>query len=244
VIDKNPVHGIRKPADRVKDRRLTEDEYRLLGKILKERNGDEQFRTTTQIIRFIALTGCRRGEAIHLTWGEVDQYNSCIRLIDSKEGKSMRAVGLPVLDLLDLVSSDRNGEFVFEGTVDGKPLVGFPKLWKKLLKGTALADITPHVLRHSFSSIANDLGFTEATIRALIGHSGESVTGRYIHTVDTLLVMAADTVAGFISGLLDGKTFRQTSYALDRASREAALARLFEQSVAPANNDVNERIAA
>jgi hypothetical protein len=56
--------------------------------------------------------------------------------------------------------------------------------------------------------------------------------------------MAADTVAGFISGLLDGKTFRQTSYALDRASREATLARLFEQSVAPANADVEGRIAA
>jgi hypothetical protein len=71
-----------------------------------------------------------------------------------------------------------------------------------------------------------------------------SVTGRYIHTVDTLLVMAADTVAGFIKGLLDGKKFRQTSYALDRASREATLARLFEQSIATADSDADERIAA
>jgi integrase len=244
IIEKNPVHGVRKPADRVKDRRLSEDEYRLLGKILNENGANEQFRTTTEIIRFIALTGCRRGEAIHLKWREVDQINSCIRLIDSKEGKSMRAVGLPVLDLLDLVRSDQSGTFVFEGAVEGKPLIGFPKLWKNLFKGTALADITPHVLRHSFSSIANDLGFTEATIRALVGHSGDSITSRYIHTVDTLLVMAADTVAGFISGLLDGKTFRQTSYALDRASREATLARLFEQSVAPADADVEGRIAA
>jgi hypothetical protein len=46
--------------------------------------------------------------------------------------------------------------------------------------------------------------------------------------------MAADTVAGFITGLLEGKRFRQTSYALDRTSREATLAQLFEQSVAPA----------
>jgi integrase len=244
IIEKNPVHGIRKPADRVRDRRLSEDEYRLLGKILNEKKTDEQFRTTTEIIRFIALTGCRRGEAVHLQWREVDQRNSCIRLIDSKEGRSMRAVGLPVLDLLDLIRTEKSDGLVFEGTVEGKPLIGFPKLWKKLLKDTALADITPHVLRHGFSSIANDLGFTEATIRALVGHSGGSVTGRYIHTVDTLLVMAADTVAGFVGGLLDGKTFRQTCYALDRASRQARLARLFEQSVVPASNDTNERIAA
>jgi integrase len=244
IIEKNPVHGIRKPADRVRDRRLSEDEYRLLGKILNEKKTNEQFRTTTEIIRFIALTGCRRGEAVHLQWREVDQRNSCVRLIDSKEGKSMRAVGLPVLDLLDLIRTEKSDGVVFQGTVEGKPLIGFPKLWKKLLKDTALADITPHVLRHGFSSIANDLGFTEATIRALVGHSGGSVTGRYIHTVDTLLVMAADTVAGFIGGLLDGKTFRQTCYALDRESRQARLARLFEQSVVPASNDTDERIAA
>jgi Phage integrase family len=133
---------------------------------------------------------------------------------------------------------------VFKGTVEGKPLVGFPKLWKKLFKDTALVEITPHVLRHSFSSVANDLGFTEATIGALIGHSRGTVTGRYIHTVDSLLVMAADTVAGYILGLLDGKKFRRTTYALDRASREAGLARLFEQSISSETNKASERLAA
>lgn len=73
IIEKNPVHGIRKPADRVRDRRLTEDEYRLFGKILKKKSTEERFRMTTEIIRFLALTGCRRGEAIHLKWSEVDQ---------------------------------------------------------------------------------------------------------------------------------------------------------------------------
>lgn len=113
---------------------------------------------------------------------------------------------------------------MFKGTLEGKPLVGFPKLWKKMLKDTALAGVTPHVLRHSFSSVANDLGLTEATIGALMGHSSGTVTGRYIHAIDALLIMAADTVAGHIQGLLDGKTFRRMTYALDRASREAALA--------------------
>jgi len=46
-----------------------------------------------------------------------------------------------------------------------------------------------------------------------------------IHTLDTALIMAADTIAGYIEGLLDGKEFKQTAYALDRASRKAALAR-------------------
>ena len=244
VIEKNPAHGVRKPADGVKKRRLSDDEYRLLGKILQEKATDEQFETTVKIVRHLALTACRRGEAIHLKKSEVDVDSSCLRLNDSKEGASVRPVGLPVLNLLAPLLSEDNETFVFKGTVEAKALVGFPRLWKKLLKDTALADLTPHVLRHSFSSIANDSGFTEATIGALMGHSRGTVTGRYIHTVDSLLVMAADTVSGYIQGLLDGKKFRRTIYALDRASREAALVRLFEQSLAPEDNQAGQRMAA
>jgi len=179
VIEKNPAHGVRKPADGVKKRRLSDDEYRLLGKILQEKATDEQFETTVKIVRHLALTACRRGEAIHLKKSEVDVDSSCLRLNDSKEGASVRPVGLPVLNLLAPFLSEDNETFVFKGTVEAKALVGFPRLWKKLLKDTALADLTPHVLRHSFSSIANDLGFTEATIGALMGHSRGTVTGRY-----------------------------------------------------------------
>jgi len=244
VIERNPVHGIRKPADGVKKRRLTDDEYRLLGRILQETATDEQFKTTLQIVRYLALTACRRSEAIHLKRSEVDVDASCLRLVDSKEGASVRPVGLPVLDLLASLVADDGQGFVFKGTVEGKPLIGFPRLWKKLFKDTALSGVTPHVLRHSFSSIANDLGFTEATIGALMGHSRGTVTGRYIHTVDSLLVMAADTVAGHIQGLLDGKKFRRTTYALDRASREAALVRLLEQAIVAEANETDQRIAA
>jgi hypothetical protein len=64
LIDKNPVHGIRKPADGVKERRLSDEEYRTLGQILQEKAADEQFKTAVQIIRHLTLTACRRGEAI------------------------------------------------------------------------------------------------------------------------------------------------------------------------------------
>ncbi len=48
------------------------------------------------------------------------------------------------------------------------------------------------------------LGFTEATIAALVGLSRDAATSRYIDSVDTALVMAADKIAGYIQGLLDG----------------------------------------
>jgi integrase len=245
VIERNPVHGVRKPADRVKTRRLTEQDYRVLGKVLRSAATDDRFQSAVPIIRLLALTGCRRGEGVNLKWTELDAENSCLRLSDSKEGASVRPVGLPVLDLLEDQRSGPSGCFVFAGTEEEKPLVGFPKYWKKLFKDTDLENLTPHVLRHSFASVANDLGFTEATIAALMGHSKGTVTSRYIHAVDTALVMAADTVSGYINGLLNGVQFKRTSYALDRASREATLARLFtEIQVERPTEDRQDRIAA
>ncbi|MER9758447.1 tyrosine-type recombinase/integrase [Mesorhizobium sp. M0138] len=243
IIEKNPAHGVRKQADRVKDRRLTEQEYRELGAILRKAAENEALCTSLAVIRFLALTGCRRSEIVCLKWTEVDVENSCLRLTDSKEGASVRPVGLPVLDMTDDLSRDEQDTFVFPGTVEGKPLVGFPKYWKKVLKGTTLEDITPHVLRHSFASVANDLGFTEATVAALLGHSRGTVTSRYIHTVDTALIMAADTIAGYINGLLDGMRFTRTSYALDRPARGVALSRLFSEVAADEDADV-EALAA
>ena len=76
----------------------------------------------------------------------------------------------------------------------------------------SLYRVTPHVLRHRFASIANDLGFTEVTIAALVGHAKGSVTSKYVHTLDTALIMAADTISGYIQGLLDGIEFKQTAY--------------------------------
>lgn len=244
VIERNPVHGVRKPADRVKTHRLSEQDYRVLGKILKTAATDDRFQSAVPIIRLLALTGCRRGEGVNLKWTELDAENSCLRLSDSKEGASVRPIGLPVLDLLEGQSFEADGGFVFRGTEEEKPLVGFPKYWKKLFKDTDLQNFTPHVLRHSFASVANDLGFTEATIAALMGHSKGTITSRYIHAVDTALVVAADTVSGYINGLLNGVQFKRTSYALDRASREATLARLFTEIQLGRPTEARDRIAA
>lgn len=106
------------------------------------------------------------------------------------------------------------------GQGDDNAFGSFPNRWKPIFEHSPLWDITPHVLRHSFASIANDLGFTEVTIAALVGHAKGSVTSKYIHMLDTALTMAADTISGYIQGLLDGTDFNQTARALDRSSRK------------------------
>lgn len=189
IIGQNPVHGVRKPKDQVNARRLNEQDYRTLGGILRKAVEDGRYETTAEIIRVIALTGCRRSEVIRLRCGEVDVEGSCLRLADSKEGASVRPIGLPVLEYLEARREEEQSaeDYVFPGWDDDTPFGSFPRQWTKLFKDTNLAGITPHVLRHSFA------WFTEATIAALVGHSRGTVTSRYIHTVDTALIMAADS---------------------------------------------------
>jgi integrase len=245
IIERNPAHGIRKPKDRVRDRRLTEAEYRILGEMLRKAAQDEKYATTVDIIRQIALTGCRRTEMIRLMWTEADTDASCLRLADSKEGTSVRPIGLPVVEFLEARRKTGTGSYVFPGFGEDNAFGSFPNHWEQIFKNSPLSEITPHVLRHSFASIANDLGFTEVTIAALVGHAKGTVTSKYIHTLDTALIMAADTISGYIQGLLAGVEFKQTAYALDRASRKAALARFLRKATGEEDTEIEEeRLAA
>ncbi len=65
-----------------------------------------------------------------------------------------------------------------------------------------LNDVTPHVRRHTFASVAGDLGFSELTIAGLLGHSARGVTQGYVH-LDSALVVASDRVSDRIAELLD-----------------------------------------
>ena len=67
-----------------------------------------------------------------------------------------------------------------------------------------LDDVTPHTLRHTFASVAAELGFSELTIAALLGHAARGVTQRYIH-IDEALMMTSDKVASEIADMLDGR---------------------------------------
>lgn len=230
VIEHNPTHGLRKPKYQVRDRRLSEAEYRVLGGILQEAQRSDRYRIHAEILRLITLTGCRRGEIVDLKWSEVDLEGSCLRLVDSKEGSSVRPVGLPVVEYLEKERPGRTGTYVFPGQGIDNAVGNFPQSWKKLFKDTPLWDVTPHVLRHSFASIANDLGFTEITIAALIGHAKGSVTSKYVHTLDSTLIMAADTVSGYVKALLEGVEFRRNTYTLDRQSRKIAIDQMLTES--------------
>jgi integrase len=94
------------------------------------------------------------------------------------------------------------GELVFPASRGAAPMA-FTKHWNRIAKAAGLpAGVTPHTLRHSFVSVGKDLGYSDSTVGALVGHRSGTMTGRYTHYADAVLLDAADTVADRIALLM------------------------------------------
>jgi integrase len=203
VIPTNPVRGVKRPADNRREIRLTAEQYQTLGSALEKAIAGGESSAAILGVRLLALTGCRRGEIERLRWDEVDLPGRCLRLSDSKEGKSIRPLGRDVAILLDKLP--RDGRYVLNGSAPEKPFAGLPKAWARIVGKAELPGFTPHGLRHAFASVAADLGYAEPTIASMLGHATRSITGRYVHHLDSTLIAAADKVAGQIAAMMAGR---------------------------------------
>jgi integrase len=201
----NPVHGVARHADGRRRRRLSEEEYARLGAGLLAAEDAGVWPPAVAAARFMALTGWRSGEVLGLRRSEVDLARRTARLDDTKTGASMRALPRAACAVV-LALPPGGGVHVFPASRGDARIRGFRKYWARIAHrlGGLPADVTPHVLRHSFASLAADLGHSEPTIAALIGHKGRSVTSRYIHSADAALLAAADAVAEKTAELMGG----------------------------------------
>ena len=201
-LERNPAHGIRKPADKRRSFRLAPEQYHALGQALGAAESEGEHWQAIAAIRLIAVTGCRRSEILNLKWSEVDFKNSCLRLGDTKTGASVRP--LPRSGRAILANCKQGGDYVFPGVSrnDRSYASVFPKAWRRIIG----CDYSPHGLRHAYASAAHELGLGELTIKALLGHARLGVTSGYVTNVDSFLLAAAEKIARYIEGAMRGET--------------------------------------
>lgn len=210
----NPVRGVQRPAGRKRNRRLTLEEYAQLGQALNEADADEENPAAIAAVKLLALTGARLSEIANLKKTEIDKAGQALVWADTKEDESIRplsAAAIRVLDDLPEALQVKDCKYVLPAEDGKRPYGGLPKAIDRIMERKAeLAGVTAHVLRHSFASVADELGYTEATVGALLGHSvrSGSVTRGYVHHVDGVLIAAADRVADLIESAMSGKAKR------------------------------------
>jgi integrase len=200
----NPVRGVIRFEDGKRERRLNDDEYKTLGDTLLKARKASIWPAAVAASRFLALTGWRSGEALGLRWDEVDLPRRTAILGDTKTGRSMRPLSHAACELLQ--NELRSSPLVFPATRGDGPMKGFRKLWNRIMKlGELPSDVTPNVLRHSFTSLGADMGYSDVTIGAIVGHQGRTTTSRYIHSADAVLLSAADAIADQAAALMGGR---------------------------------------
>ncbi|HXZ16404.1 MAG TPA: tyrosine-type recombinase/integrase, partial [Roseiarcus sp.] len=205
ILEANAARGVKRPADNRRLRRLTPEEYRRLGVALLEAKAVGEIDQVIDGSWLLVLSGCRLGEIVNLKWSEIDAKGRCLRLSDSKEGATVRPAGQVLIDYIATIKRPEDCSIVLSPVRSGKVFGALAKGWKRVAKKAGLKDVTPHTLRHSFASVAGDLGYTEPTIAALLGHAAGSVTSRYVHHLDSVLVAAADRVAEEILRMMTPK---------------------------------------
>ena len=203
LIQANPAKGVRRLASTPRERRLSRSEIERLGKTLRTAAESGEHPTGLAAIRFLLLTGFRRMEGLGLERSWLDEEDGAIRFPDTKSGAQTRVIGQAAVDLL-LAQPKTKSPFFFPADWGEGHFIGLVRVLDRVCAMARLEDVTPHTLRHTFASVAGDLGFSELTIAALLGHAARGVTQRYIH-IDEALIMTADRVASEIADLLDGR---------------------------------------
>lgn len=202
-IEKNPARGIRRIASTPKMRWLSQAEIRKLGSALRDAEKDLEHPKGLAVIRLLLLTGFRRLEALSLERKWLLEEEHAIHFATTKTGAQRRVIGAAAVELLQTQPNTGSRYFFPADWGDGH-FVGLVRVLDRVCQRANLDDVTPHVLRHTFASVAGGLGYSELTIAALLGHASRGITQRYIH-IDEPLRAAATAVADQIRKLLDSE---------------------------------------
>ena len=202
---RNPCRAVRKYKEHRRERFLTPDEYRRLGRVLDEAEEEGSVSShAIAAIRLLMLTGCRRNEILKLRWDEVDLKAGELRLSDSKTGPRTVFLSPEAVQLLEGLPRVLDNPWVIPGRTGGTYMRNINDPWEIIRDRAGLEDVRIHDLRHSFASRALALGESLPMIGKLLGHSQVETTARYAHlardSVQESAARIADSIAADILG--------------------------------------------
>ena len=162
-------------------------------------NGEADFR---DLIILLIDSGVRIGEAMALTWDDIDLDGGRIHVRAGKSARARRSIPM-TSRLKDMMEKRKDG---YSGYQTGpfaswldKSRSSFNKLWNRMKDDLGKSDrdeFVPHALRHTFCSRLAMRGVDSRIIKELAGHSTIAVTDRYMHLNDASLQVAIEKLEG------------------------------------------------
>jgi integrase len=237
----NPCAQLEKPSEKPRSRVLSTNEYAALEEALvclvaagqnekvdrplKIEQSKKKTKATHEVkvdkldpqaadlIRFLALSGLRKGEALGLRFADVDLERSIMRFEDHKTSEQAGTKVLPLNAHLKAIIQRRATQqvsaYVFPGRKLSGPIVGLAKMWARVMESAHLIDVTPHDLRRTFMSTSMELGYPAAIGDSLLGHSLGKIRDTYVNLgSEGIMATASQETADWIAAALAGVQVR------------------------------------
>jgi len=184
----NPAKGklTKTGVEKKEGRALSQEEWLMVQSKLPELL--EQDRV---LVALMMYEGLRRGEALGLTWDNVDFEENCIHVtqqaafnngantatIQSPKTKtSNRTIPLvkPLKEILERMK--REGQFIVGNKDTPYTKSMLVKALKRIKKILQIDDLHPHMFRYSHATVLHELGIDDKTIQQWEGHPSQDTT--------------------------------------------------------------------
>ncbi|MDP2826702.1 MAG: site-specific integrase [Sulfuritalea sp.] len=202
-------------------------DYGRLFSVLTQMENEKRIRpAAADVIRFIALTGARRGEATGLRWQWVD-LKSGLATLPANAHKGGHQSGKPRIIALPAAAQaiiarqppgDPDG-YVFQPSKGTGPL-SLTKVWPDVRTEAKLPpSLGLHGLRHSIGSHLAMAGASAVELMEQLGHRQISTTLRYIHFADQARSTLAERAASVAMSGFNGQVEKASVTKMRRGAK-------------------------
>lgn len=176
-VKQNPCNLVQIPRNLKKEHRRSITEYEM--EVIKSRIDVEG----GLLAFFILYTGLRRGEVVALQWKDIDFKNKIITVDKSVCWESNSPLikrpkteaGIREVILLDdlekvlLPIKKKGNDIIFSDNGKYYPNSKLTRLWDRWKKASGLTDVTPHMIRHGYSTMLFNAGVPVKAVQHLMG---------------------------------------------------------------------------
>jgi integrase len=183
VIDRNPLSSYRKTRATRADRVAKEEHGRALsdGELKAVWNAADPETVFGRLVRFLILTGCRRGEGAGLERPMISDNRRLIVLPAAfvKQGRDhLVPVGETLAELFRACPTDARSELMFPAGKTGGKISGWSKLLPKLRKAAGVG-FQLHDLRRTCRTGLSRLGVAADLAEFALGHARGELEATY-----------------------------------------------------------------